>query len=255
MRDAVAHVIAELDAGRAARRREDRRRMDHAPVDQEGGAAVVPARRQRADAVAAGAGSARRSRSTTRCRPSSPASTTPTFAAAGVRVVPPAVARRGAYIAPQRRADAVVRQHRRLRRRGHDGRHLGDRRLVRADRQERAPVGRRRHRRRAGAAAGQPDDHRGQLLHRRALGGGRRRDRRGELGARAWACSSARARRSTTARPARSRYGRVPAGSVVVAGSLPVGRRQLHSLYCAVIVKQVDAKTRAKTSINELLRA
>ena len=49
-------------------------------------------------------------------------------------------------------------------------------------------------------------------------------------------------------------YGRVPAGSVVVAGSLPAADGS-HSLYCAVIVKQVDAKTRAKTSINELLRA
>ena len=48
-------------------------------------------------------------------------------------------------------------------------------------------------------------------------------------------------------------YGRVPAGSVVVAGNLPAGDGS-HSLYCAVIVKQVDAKTRAKTSINELLR-
>ncbi len=49
-------------------------------------------------------------------------------------------------------------------------------------------------------------------------------------------------------------YGRVPAGSVVVAGSLPSGEGKCQ-LYCAVIVKQVDAKTRAKTSINELLRA
>jgi len=48
-------------------------------------------------------------------------------------------------------------------------------------------------------------------------------------------------------------YGRVPAGSVVVAGSLPAADGS-HSLYCAVIVKRVDAKTRAKTSINELLR-
>ncbi len=48
-------------------------------------------------------------------------------------------------------------------------------------------------------------------------------------------------------------YGRVPAGSVVVAGNLPATDGS-HSLYCAVIVKQVDAKTRAKTSINELLR-
>ena len=48
-------------------------------------------------------------------------------------------------------------------------------------------------------------------------------------------------------------YGRVPAGSVVVSGSLP-SKDGSHSLYCAVIVKKVDAKTRAKTSVNELLR-
>ena len=49
-------------------------------------------------------------------------------------------------------------------------------------------------------------------------------------------------------------YGRVPAGSVVVSGSLPSADGS-HHLYCAVIVKKVDAQTRAKTSINELLRA
>ncbi len=48
-------------------------------------------------------------------------------------------------------------------------------------------------------------------------------------------------------------YGRVPEGSVVVSGSLPAADGS-HSLYCAVIVKKVDAKTRAKTSLNELLR-
>ena len=48
-------------------------------------------------------------------------------------------------------------------------------------------------------------------------------------------------------------YGRIPAGSVVVSGSLPASDGS-HSLYCAVIVKQVDAKTRSKTSVNELLR-
>jgi 2,3,4,5-tetrahydropyridine-2-carboxylate N-succinyltransferase len=48
-------------------------------------------------------------------------------------------------------------------------------------------------------------------------------------------------------------YGRVPAGSVVVSGNLPSPDGS-HSLYCAVIVKKVDAKTRAKTSLNELLR-
>ena len=48
-------------------------------------------------------------------------------------------------------------------------------------------------------------------------------------------------------------YGRVPAGSVVVSGNLPSADNK-YSLYCAVIVKQVDAKTRAKVGINELLR-
>jgi 2,3,4,5-tetrahydropyridine-2-carboxylate N-succinyltransferase len=48
-------------------------------------------------------------------------------------------------------------------------------------------------------------------------------------------------------------YGRVPAGSVVVSGSLPAADGS-HSLYCAVIVKQVDERTRSKTSVNELLR-
>jgi len=47
--------------------------------------------------------------------------------------------------------------------------------------------------------------------------------------------------------------GRVPAGSVVVPGTLPSPDGK-YGLYCAVIVKQVDAKTRAKTSVNELLR-
>ena len=49
-------------------------------------------------------------------------------------------------------------------------------------------------------------------------------------------------------------YGRVPAGSVVVSGQLPSADGK-YSLYAAVIVKQVDAKTRSKTSINELLRS
>jgi 2,3,4,5-tetrahydropyridine-2-carboxylate N-succinyltransferase len=48
-------------------------------------------------------------------------------------------------------------------------------------------------------------------------------------------------------------YGRVPAGSVVVPGSLPAADGS-HSLSCAIIVKKVDAQTRAKTSINDLLR-
>ena len=49
-------------------------------------------------------------------------------------------------------------------------------------------------------------------------------------------------------------FGKVPRGAVVVPGSLPA-KDGSHSLYCAVIVKRVDAQTRAKTGINELLRA
>ncbi|MDF7680272.1 2,3,4,5-tetrahydropyridine-2,6-dicarboxylate N-succinyltransferase [Enterobacteriaceae bacterium ESL0689] len=49
-------------------------------------------------------------------------------------------------------------------------------------------------------------------------------------------------------------YGRVPAGSVVVSGNLP-SKDGRYSLYCAVIVKKVDAKTRGKVGINELLRS
>jgi 2,3,4,5-tetrahydropyridine-2-carboxylate N-succinyltransferase len=48
-------------------------------------------------------------------------------------------------------------------------------------------------------------------------------------------------------------YGRVPSGAVVVPGSLPSADGR-YSLACAVIVKRVDAQTRAKTGINELLR-
>jgi 2,3,4,5-tetrahydropyridine-2-carboxylate N-succinyltransferase len=48
-------------------------------------------------------------------------------------------------------------------------------------------------------------------------------------------------------------YGRVPAGSVVVPGNLP-SKDGTHSLYCAVIIKQVDERTRSKTGLNELLR-
>jgi 2,3,4,5-tetrahydropyridine-2,6-dicarboxylate N-succinyltransferase len=48
-------------------------------------------------------------------------------------------------------------------------------------------------------------------------------------------------------------YGRIPSGSVVISGSMPKAGGK-YSLYCAVIVKRVDAQTRAKTSINDLLR-
>ena len=102
-----------------------------------------------------------------------------------MRVVPGASARWGCVPRARRRHDAELREHRRLRRRGHDGRHVGDGRLVRADRQERAPLGRRRHRRRARAAAGGAGRGRGRLLHRLAL-----HDRRRRPGAAAARCSA-----------------------------------------------------------------
>ena len=80
------------------------------------------------------------------------------------------------------------------------------------------------------------------------------RDRRAGQRDLAWASSSARARASTTATRGEVSYGRVPAGVSGRAGHRcrrPTARTRL---YCAVIVKQVDAKTRAKTGINELLR-
>ena len=50
-------------------------------------------------------------------------------------------------------------------------------------------------------------------------------------------------------------YGKIPPYSVVVPGSLPdKNNPQAPSLYCAVIIKQVDEKTRSKTSVNDLLR-
>ena len=167
---------------------------------------------------------------------------------AGLRRAPLRLYRAG------RRADAVLRQSRRLCRFRHHGRHLGDGRLLRADRQELPHLRRRRHRRRARAAAGRPGHHRGQLLHRRALGSGRGRRSCATARCCRWASSSAPRPRSSTARPARSLQGEVPAYSVVVPGTLPGKKRRRRRLYCAVIVKRVDEKTRSKTSINELLR-
>ena len=157
--------------GQPARRREAGRRLGHAPVDQEGRAAVLPPGRQRRDPrrlhelLRQGRAEVRRLR---RCR------------LPRRRLPGRAACRRaqGLLHREERRADAVVREHRRLRRRSDDGRHVGHRRLVRPDREERPPVRRRRHRRRARTHPGEPDHHRGQLLHRRAFRGRRGRDRR-----------------------------------------------------------------------------
>ena len=71
----------------------------------------------------------------------------------GVRVVPPATARYGSFLSPGVDPDAELRQHRRLGRPEHDGRHVGHGRFVRADRRRRPSRGRRGDRRRARAAS------------------------------------------------------------------------------------------------------
>ena len=83
-----------------------------------------------------------------------------------------------------RGAHAELRQPRGVRGQRHHDRHLGDRRFLRADRQELPRLRRRRYRRRPRAAAGGAGDRRGQLLHRRAFRGRRGRDRRTGRGAR-----------------------------------------------------------------------
>ena len=253
VRDTVEAALDLLDKGEVRVAEKDAGRVDRQPVAQEGGAAVVPPERhgshlgraRRGDLVGQGALQVRR-HDAGRFPP---------------RRLPRGARRDRAPLGlhrAQRGADAVVREPRRLRRRGHHGRHLGDRRLLRADRQELPHLGRRRHRRRARAAAGRPRHHRGQLLHRRARRGGRRRASSAKARCCRWASISAPRPRSSTARRARSISARCRRIRSSCPARCPASRcptaRPGPNLYCAVIVKRVDEKTRAKTIINELLR-
>ena len=151
-----------------------------------------------------------------------------------------------------RRADAELRQHRRLRRRRHDDRHLGDGRIVCANWQATyiypaAP---------ASAACSNRCRPRRPIVEDGCFIGARSEVVEGVvvehgsvIGMGVFIGQSTRIYDRATGK---IHYGRVPAGSVVVSGSLPA-KDGSHSLYAAVIVKHVDAKTRAKTSINELL--
>ena len=180
------------------------------------------------------------------------------FREAGFRAVPGCVVRRSAYIAPGRRADALLRQSRRPCRPRHHGRHLGDGRLLRPDRQELPHL--------AAASASAACWSRLQagpvIIEDDCFIGARSEVAEGVIVEQGSVLSmgvfSAPRPRSSTAPPARSIIGRVPAYSVVVPGTLPGKPLPDGSpgpaLYCAVIVKRVDAQTRAKTSINELLR-
>ena len=175
------------------------------------------------------------------------------FAAAGVRVVPPAVARRGAYIAPN-----VVLMPSYV----NIGAYVGDGTMVDtwATVGSCAQIGRNVHLSGGVGIGGvlEPLQANPTIIEDNCFIGARSEvvegvvvEENSVLGMGVFIGQSTkiydRARGSIS-------YGRVPAGAVVVAGSLPAADGS-HSLYCAVIVKQVDAKTRAKTSINELLRA
>ena len=157
----------------------------------------------------------------------------------------------------RRRAAAVLRQSRRLRRQRDHGRHLGDRRQLRSDRQELSYFGRRRHRRSARAAAG-----RAVVIEDNCFIGARAEVAEGvEVGEGSVLSMGVYLGASTTIidrTTGEKFFGKVPPYSVIVSGSMP-GKPLPNgepgpNLYCAVIVKRVDEKTRSKTSINELLR-
>ena len=158
----------------------------------------------------------------------------------------------------RRDPDAGLRQHRRPRRRRDDGRHLGHRRLRRADRPRRPPLRRRRHRRRARAARRAARDHRGRRLHRLARRSSSRACSSSPRRCSAPASCSPRRRpildvttptghRATAAacRPARwSSRARAPRSSPPAPSACP----------CALIIGQRTESTDRKTSLNQALR-
>ena len=173
VRKAVNAALELLELRQGARgRAKGRRPLAGQPMAEESGAAVLPSQRHERDS-----GRARQSRVVGQGR----------FQIQGLEcsALPQGgLPRRSRLRGPplglhraRRRADAVLRQPRRLCRFRHDDRHLGDGRKLRADRQELSHLRRRRHWRRAGAAAGRTGHHRGQLLRRRAFRSRGRRHR------------------------------------------------------------------------------
>ena len=177
------------------------------------------------------------------------------FRAAGIRVVPGAIARAGAYIAPGCVLMPSFVNIGALRRRRYHDRHLGLGRIVRAGGQGLSHISAgRRDRRGTRTDAGQPHHHRRQLLHRRALRNRRGRDR----GRRQRGGDGGVHHPVDQDRPPPYRRGRsvaiFPPFSVVVPRNPARWQDGGPSLACAVIIKTVDAGTRAKTGINDLLR-
>jgi 2,3,4,5-tetrahydropyridine-2-carboxylate N-succinyltransferase len=250
VREAVAHVLAELDAGRlrVAEKRDGAwithqwikkavllsfRLSDNAPIGLSGPAAPfrfydkVPTKFAGFDDAA--------------------------FAAAGVRVVPPAVARRGAYIA---RNVVLMPSYVNI------GAYVDEGTMVDtwATVGSCAQIGRNVHLSGGVGIGGvlEPLQANPTIIEDNCFIGARSEvvegvvvEENAVLGMGVYLGQSTRIYDRATGEVS---YGRVPAGSVVVAGNLPAADGS-HSLYCAVIVKRVDARTRAKTSLNELLRA
>ena len=180
------------------------------------------------------------------------------FRAAGFRAVPGSVVRRSAYIAPNVvLMPSFVNLGAHVGRR-HDGGHLGDRRLLRADRQERAisPAAS------ASAACSSRCRPGPVIIEDNCFIGARSEVVEGVVVREGSVLSMGVFIGASTKIVDRETgeifMGEVPAYSVVVPGALP-GKPMKNgqpgpSLYCAVIVKRVDAQTRSKTTINELLR-
>ena len=259
VRDAVERALRPARQRQGARRGEDSRRdgagvVEGQPVAEEGGAAVVPPQRQCGRSPA---GPAARPGGT-RSRRSSPAGAQARFRAAGFRAVPGAVVRRSAYIAP----DAVLMP---------CFVNLGA--YVDAEAPWSTPGSRSAPARRsartcispaASASAACSSRCRPTRPSSRTIASSARARKwsRASSSARArccrWACSSRASTKIVDRATGKVHVGYVPPYSVVVSGTLP-GKPLPDgspgpSLYCAVIVKTVDAQTRAKTGINELLR-
>jgi 2,3,4,5-tetrahydropyridine-2,6-dicarboxylate N-succinyltransferase len=250
LRDAVASVIAELDAGRL---RVAEKRGTEWVTHQWLKKAVLLSFRL-ADTVAIGlAGPAAPFRFYDKVPTKFARFDDAAFAQAGVRVVPPAVARRGAYIAPN-----VVLMPSYV----NIGAYVDSGTMVDtwATVGSCAQIGRNVHLSGGVGIGGvlEPIQANPTIIEDNCFIGARSEvvegvivEENSVLGMGVFIGQSTKIYNRDTGEVS---YGRVPSGSVVVAGSLPstIGNCQL---YCAVIVKQVDAKTRSKTSINELLRA
>jgi 2,3,4,5-tetrahydropyridine-2,6-dicarboxylate N-succinyltransferase len=250
VRDAVSHVIADLDAGRLrVAEKQANGWMTHQWVKK----AVLLSFRLESNAGIGLSGANVPFRFYDKVKTKFAQFTDEEFAKAGVRVVPPAVARRGAYVAPN-----VVLMPSYV----NIGAYVDEGTMVDtwATVGSCAQIGKNVHLSGGVGIGGvlEPVQANPVIIEDNCFIGARSEvvegvivEENSVLGMGVFIGQSTkiydRATRTTT-------FGRVPAGSVVVAGSLPSGEGGCH-LYCAVIVKQVDAKTRAKTSINELLRA